>query len=106
MPESPKPMSLSRPAGPVPSAAPAVRGPVWYYARNKQKLGPFFWEEFRNLAAAGELQPADMVWEQGAPRWQQASAVPNLFPPPPSSPVPVLAPTVPGVYGFDMQGEL
>jgi hypothetical protein len=35
------------------------------------------------MAASGTLQPADMVLAQDAAKWQPASAVPGLFPPPP-----------------------
>jgi hypothetical protein len=61
---------------------------VWYYARNKQKVGPFPFVALQELTALGELQPSDMVWQEGTQRWIQAGTVPGLFldafaPPPP-----------------------
>jgi hypothetical protein len=51
----------------------------WYFARDKQKLGPFTWNQLRQLAAFGLLQRADHVLEEGTPRWREAAAVEGLF---------------------------
>src|SRR5262245_14774126 len=69
--------------------------PAWFYARGRSKLGPFDWQEFRRLAAAGVLQPQDMVLRQGSPRWTPAHAVPGLFASGPAPPTPA-APAPPG----------
>src|SRR5579859_4706109 len=75
----------ARPA--LPSSDPRqAQGPAagsWFYAHDKQRLGPFLWEQFRELARTGQLKPEDMVFQHGTQRWQAASAVPGLFPPPP-----------------------
>lgn len=52
----------------------------WYFARHKQRLGPFSWNQLRQLAAFGLLHQADHVWQEGTPKWHQASAVEGLFP--------------------------
>src|SRR5438270_770947 len=51
----------------------------WYFAREKQKLGPFTWNQMRQLAAFGLLLRGDYVLEEGAPRWCQAGAVEGLY---------------------------
>jgi hypothetical protein len=52
----------------------------WYVARNKQKLGPYSTAQIRQLAAAGQLRPEDMVLREGHKQWSTAGAVPGLFP--------------------------
>jgi hypothetical protein len=61
-------------------AVPAAGGPNWYVARNKQKLGPYSTAQLRQLAAAGQLRPEDMVLREGHKQWSKAGAVPGLFP--------------------------
>ncbi|HEY7329479.1 MAG TPA: DUF4339 domain-containing protein [Gemmataceae bacterium] len=51
----------------------------WYYAKNKQKVGPVTFEQLKELAGSGELSPADMVWKQGMAKWTQAGQVERLF---------------------------
>jgi hypothetical protein len=53
----------------------------WYLAKNKQKTGPFTAAELQRLAARKELQPADMLWQQGTALWAPANSLPWLFPP-------------------------
>ena len=43
--------------------------PEWYYARGRQKVGPFSLAGLQQEVAAGRLGAADMVWRQGTPRW-------------------------------------
>jgi hypothetical protein len=52
----------------------------WYFAQHKQRLGPFSWNQLRQLAAFGLLKRTDHVLEEGTPRWREASAVQGLFP--------------------------
>jgi hypothetical protein len=68
------------PAGSGPTLT-ADAGEVWFYAHDKQRIGPFSWEGFRKLATTGKLNPQDMVWKQGTQRWLVASAVHGLFRP-------------------------
>ena len=56
--------------------------PEWYYARNRQKVGPVAWSELQRLAAAGQLGPQDMVWRKGTPKWVPAESLTGLFPGP------------------------
>lgn len=59
----------------------------WYWAKGKQKCGPFSYEQLRQMAGAGVLSPADMVFNQGASQWVPARDVPGLsFPADPAEP--------------------
>jgi hypothetical protein len=51
----------------------------WYYAKDRQRCGPFTFGQFQQLAAAGLLTPTDMVWNEGASYWVSANEVPGLF---------------------------
>jgi Ca-activated chloride channel family protein len=53
----------------------------WFYAQQGQMTGPLSLDQLRKLFAEGKLRPSDLVWEEGTPQWQPASAVPNLVPP-------------------------
>lgn len=66
----------------------------WYYAREKQKIGPVSLTRLQQLATSGELQPSAMVLQEGNPKWMPASAVPDIFrqAAAPSCPVATLAP--------------
>jgi hypothetical protein len=52
----------------------------WYFARLKQKLGPFSWNQLRQLAAFGLLQRSDYVLQEGAAKWCEAGTIEGLFP--------------------------
>lgn len=52
----------------------------WYYERNGQQHGPVIVEKLKELAASGQLQPADLVWREGMAEWAQARKVKGLFP--------------------------
>lgn len=51
----------------------------WYYTQNKQQQGPVGFDQLKQLAATGHLQPTDMVWKEGLPQWLAASGVSGLF---------------------------
>jgi hypothetical protein len=51
----------------------------WYVGRGKVKEGPFSAVQLQSLAAAGSVQPSDMVFHQGSQRWLAAGDVPGLF---------------------------
>jgi hypothetical protein len=74
---------------------------TWFYAKGGQTNGPVSEGEFRNLINLGGVGPDDLVWKEGMPAWQPASAIPGLvFPPggrvsPP--PVPSSEPSIPMV---------
>jgi len=56
-------------------------GQEWYIAQNGQRVGPISEAELRQQAAAGKIQPSDMIWKQGMDKWVPASKVKGLFPP-------------------------
>jgi len=65
---------------------------VWYYHHAGTRSGPVSLEQLRQVAAAGELEPGDLVWQQGTPDWVLARTVEGLFgaeptplPPPPTA---------------------
>jgi hypothetical protein len=58
----------------------------WYYAKNKQKVGPVTEAQLQELVRSGELSPTDMVWKQGMAKWQPAGAVDGLLPQSPPAP--------------------
>lgn len=51
----------------------------WYYTRNGQEFGPVTSDELRELAAANELEPSDLLWQEGMADWSPAHRVKNLF---------------------------
>lgn len=68
-----------------------MSAPEWYFTRNNQQQGPVTLEGIRAMAAARQLQPTDLVWQQGMANWQPAGEVEGLFAapaPPPYVPVP------------------
>jgi type II secretory pathway pseudopilin PulG len=67
--------------------------PEWYYSQNGAKQGPITEAHLKQLAASGELRPADHVWKQGMADWLPASSVPGLVAAP--SRPPVLPPAAP-----------
>ncbi len=50
----------------------------WYYTEQGQQVGPVSEADLRRYAAAGRLQPHDLVWKEGMPRWVPAEAVPEF----------------------------
>jgi hypothetical protein len=67
----------------------------WYYAKHGQQLGPVAADVIRQMAATGQLSPADLVWKDGMPEWTPARSVPGLFAAP-SAYVPVSGQEVEG----------
>ncbi len=51
----------------------------WYYTTNKQQMGPVSWNELRELADTGILDPNDLVWADGMAEWVKASNQQGLF---------------------------
>jgi hypothetical protein len=60
-----------------PSATP--NPPRWFYARNNQKHGPVTLPQLHALLKSGQLQPADMVLEEGQQKWVVADSVKEFF---------------------------
>jgi hypothetical protein len=51
----------------------------WYYARGKQKFGPYSAAQIKQFADAGKLQPRDMVLPEGTGKWVAAGSLRGLF---------------------------
>ncbi len=52
----------------------------WFYARDKQRVGPMSFQQMQHLAATGQLMPSDMVHRDGLAKWVAAGSLPGLFP--------------------------
>lgn len=52
----------------------------WHYLKDGQQVGPVSTERLKELAAAGGLKPADLVWRPGLAEWVAASRFKDLFP--------------------------
>ena len=87
----------------VPAAKPAIAEPArppvvsppspgWFYASNKKKHGPVQLAQLRQLAAGGQLQPTDMILQEGTQKWVAARALPGLFPAPSPASAPAVRP--------------
>jgi eukaryotic-like serine/threonine-protein kinase len=70
----------STPSARCPGCGQPVNSHAWFYAKNRQKLGPFFLTHMQQLAASGELQTSDMVLPEGGKQWVEAGRIPQLFP--------------------------
>jgi hypothetical protein len=52
----------------------------WYYTQNGQPAqAPVSAAQLKQLAAAGQLQPTDLVWQEGMANWAPASSIKGLF---------------------------
>lgn len=67
----------------------------WYWSENGQQQGPCDGKQLKQLAKAGRIHPASLVWKDGMAEWAPASQVQGLFdgvavaaspPPPPVQP--------------------
>ncbi len=54
----------------------------WYYVKGEQQVGPIEVQELVDLIKRGEVQPADLVWNESmGDQWAEASVMlPALFP--------------------------
>ncbi len=55
----------------------------WYYVKHAQRFGLFTFEQFRQMAGAGMVQPDDRVCDGEGQQWVSANAVEGLFDCPP-----------------------
>ena len=51
----------------------------WCYSKHGQQQGPVSSEQLKRLAASGQLQPSDLVWQQGMGQRVEARKVKGLF---------------------------
>ncbi len=77
------------PAAPTaaPAAQPAAPAEDWYFARNGQQHGPVKLDQLRQLAAAGQLGPKDLVWTAKLGNWAEAGTIKGLCPELPVAPL-------------------
>lgn len=62
----------------------------WHFTLNGQPAdSPVSAAQLKQLAGAGQLQPTDMVWQEGMTGWAPASSIKGLFPQGKLAPVPV-----------------
>ena len=62
----------------------------WHFTLNGQPAdSPVSAAQLKELATGGQLQPTDMVWQEGMTGWAPASSIKGLFPPGKLAPVPV-----------------
>lgn len=79
--------------GPAATAAPAPPplAASWHIAVNGQSQGPYAHDQLLTAIAAGQINPATLVWTSGMAAWAPASQVPQLataFGPPLPPPLP------------------
>lgn len=55
-----------------------------YYKHGGQHYGPVTGAELKELAAAGNLLPDDLIWKEGMEKWVPARSAKGLFPPAPA----------------------
>jgi hypothetical protein len=68
-------------------------GQEWYYQHNGQKHGPVSGASLKQLAAAGKLQPTDLIWKEGMAKGVPARSVKGLFPAAPAERTAAAVPT-------------
>ncbi|MBI2807482.1 MAG: DUF4339 domain-containing protein [Planctomycetes bacterium] len=95
-----KPSTTAAKAPPPPALPAAVE--EWYYAKDGKKLGPFSVHQLKELAAKGQLGPADLVWKNGMAKWIPATSIKGVFvittaPPLAPPPIPQTAPSTPEI---------
>jgi hypothetical protein len=66
----------------------------WFYTRHGRAApAPVSAAQLKQLADAGQLQPTDLVWQEGMAGWVTAAAIKGLFPyKPPADPPPAPKP--------------
>ena len=51
----------------------------WFYLRNNLSIGPFSFDQLKQLIRAGDLRPKDRVARGGTSDWTEVGKVPGLF---------------------------
>jgi hypothetical protein len=51
----------------------------WYFSQGGAQQGPVPLAQLKQMAAAGQVRPMDLVWQAGMPQWTPAGNVPALF---------------------------
>lgn len=71
----------------------AVAGGDWFYVKDKKKVGPVAMDDIKQLVAAGQLMPSDVIIKTGMQKWLPIHGVMDLMPAKPPAPVPAPAPS-------------
>lgn len=58
----------------------------WFFTRGGQQAGPVSAEQLRQMVAAGQVAPHELVWREGMANWQPLGSVPELGAAPPMPP--------------------
>ena len=61
-----------------PVEVPATAASRWFIARDKQKLGPYTWQQLLRLAQRGDVKRDQMILQEGHKHWVRADSVPDL----------------------------
>jgi S1-C subfamily serine protease len=80
--------ALRRPASNIPANA------LWHYVHGGRQQGPVLLRLLQELARAGHLLPADLVWTPALGKWTAAQTVAEIFAPPQAAPQPAEAPAL------------
>jgi uncharacterized RDD family membrane protein YckC len=75
-------------------------GQQWHYTQGGAQAGPVDVEALRQMVAAGQLGPDELVWTDGMPEWQRAGNIPLFF----AQPAQGFAPQYPQQPGHPGQG--
>jgi hypothetical protein len=51
---------------------------VWFLHHEGEQLGPMSWAELQELAARGEVEPEDLLWQPSLPSWEPAGTIKGL----------------------------
>lgn len=79
----------------------------WYYVKDGERHGPVEDDEFRRLAADGEVQPNDHVWNEAmGQQWAPASSIPGLFDETPPAATGLVPAAIPEVAARHLGGDI
>ena len=76
----PWPPNQVDPRDPPVSAVEHSASQPWYYLKSGHQECLCFRKQLRQLAASGQLEPSDLVWQQGMGQWVEARERKELFP--------------------------
>jgi len=51
---------------------------VWFIHHAGEQLGPMGWSEIQKMAARGEIEPEDLLWQPSLPSWEPAATMKGL----------------------------